>query len=354
MPFERPSLAGLVDRAQTDIESRLPGADPRLRRTLLHILARVQAGGIHGLYGYLDWMARQVMPDTAETGHLERWASIWGLSRKGASSATGTIEFSGADGATVPTGTVLQRGDGVEYVTTADGTITSGLADVTATASEPGAAGLADEDVSLSLVSPIAGVLGQAAVGAGGLTGGADAEDDASLRARLLDRLRQPPHGGAERDYAAWALEVPGVTRAWVSRLEEAVGTVHVRFAMDDDAHPDGIPVQGDVDIVQAYIDERRPVTAEVIVVAPKATPLDMQIRLTPNDVAVQAAVTAELTDLLHRVAAPGGTLLISHIREAISIAAGEIDHTLIAPTGDVTPNSGHITTLGAITWVGE
>jgi uncharacterized phage protein gp47/JayE len=43
--------------------------------------------------------------------------------------------------------------------------------------------------------------------------------------------------------------------------------------------------------------------------------------------------------------------LLLSHINEAISIAAGEIDHHLIAPTADVTFGPTEMGTRGAVAW---
>ena len=68
---------------------------------------------------------------------------------------------------------------------------------------------------------------------AGGLAAGSDAETDESLRARVLRRIQKPPQGGAGYDYVAWALEVPGVTRAWVYPAEMGLGTVTVRFVRD-------------------------------------------------------------------------------------------------------------------------
>ena len=63
-------------------------------------------------------------------------------------------------------------------------------------------------------------------------------------------------------------------------------------------------------------------------------------------------AIEAELEALIRREAVPGGTILISRIREAISIAAGEVDHRLDAPAADVTHTSGEIVTFGVLTWV--
>ncbi len=350
MPFSRPDIQTLIDRLAGDIESRLPGTDARRRRSVLAALARAQAGAAHGLHGHLDWLARQLMPDTAETDHLERWASIWGVSRKPAAPAAGTVTFTGTDGSTIPAGTALARADGAEYTTDAAATIAAGVASVAVTATVPGAAGNAAAGTQLSLTAPVTGVQGQATVDAPGLAGGADTEDDASLRARLLARIREAPHGGNANDYVQWALEVPGVTRAWVYPQELGPGTVTVRFVADDD--PAGpIPSQTLVDGVAAHIDALRPVTAAVTVVAPVDVPINPTIRLTPNDPAVQAAVQAELEDMLRREAVPGGTILLSHINEAISIAAGETDHALVSPTADVTHATGELAVLGTITW---
>ena len=221
---------------------------------------------------------------------------------------------------------------------------------VLVTALVAGDAGNADAATPVTLVSPIAGVVSDAVVAALGIAAGADAETDASLRARVLARIQAPPHGGNADDYEQWALAVPGVTRAWVFPLANGAGTVIVRFMMDD-TYEDGIPEVLDVAAVQEAIDAVRPVTALVTVAAPVAVPLAFDIRLTPDTAAIRAAVEAELSDLIFREAVPGGTLLISHIREAISIAAGEVDHTLLTPDADQTVTAAQINTLGTLTW---
>lgn len=350
MPFQRPTLVGIDARIAADIESRLPGADARLRRSVLAVLHRALAGAVHGLYGYLGWLARQLMPDTAEAAHLERWASIWHIGRRLAVAATGNATVTGADGAVIPAGARLQRGDGAIYRITAPGRIASGGATVTVTAETPGAGGNSSGATALAFVSPLAGVQAAATVAADGLGGGADTESDAALRARLLDRIRRPPHGGAEHDYRAWALAVPSVSRAWVYPSELGLSTVTVRV-MADTVTESVIPGSATVAVVKDYIDARRPVTADVTVVAPVAAPLDVTASVTPESEAVKAAVTASLADLIRREAEPGGTLLVSHIREAISAAAGEHDHNLVAPATDVTHATGHIATMGRITW---
>lgn len=348
MPFERPNLSELISRAVADIESRLDGADATLRRALLNILAKMQAGSVHGLYGYLEWIALQGMPDTAEVEQLERWASIWGKKRKASSKSSGLVTFTGSDGSEIPLGTLLKRADGFEYATTAEGVVADGTVEVTIEAVEAGADFNAPENTQLKLPSPVSGV--QSTAVSGELAGGADTENDDDLRSRLLTRIRQAPHGGADFDYVEWALEVSGVTRAWAYPRELGAGTVTVRF-MTDDLTADGIPAAESVTAVQSYIDNVRPVTADVTVVAPVAVAMNPVINLNPNNAAVQAAVEAELSDLLKREAIPGATILVSHLREAISIAMGETDHVLVSPATDVDHSTGQIPVLGTITW---
>lgn len=341
--FNRPPLTALVKGLRDDMLSRVDGE--LLRRADAEVNSRVFAGAVHGLYGYADWIARQVIWDTCDDDTLERWASMWlQVPRKPAASATGSVTFVVAAGATVPSGTVLQGFDGVQYLTTAD----SAASAAPVIAALPGASGNRAAGQSLSLVSPVAGVQTQAM--ASEISGGADVESIDALRARLIARVQTPPDGGSATDYKAWALEVPGVTRAWVAPLEQGAGTVVVRFVRDNDATI--IPDAAEVAAVQAYIDSVRPATAELYVVAPVADPIAFQITLTPNTLAVRAAVEAELRDLITREAAPSVTMLISHIREAVSSAAGETDSVVTSPAANIVPATGHMPTFGSIAWL--
>lgn len=351
MPFERPTLTELINRAETDLQSRMPNqSGGLLRRSVLAVIARVHAGIAHGLYGFLHWMSLQIFPDTSESEWLERQASLFGITRTPASAATGTVTFTGSNGSTIPAGTVLLRSDGAEFATDSEGEVASGSVDVAVTASDAGADGNTDEGITLTLASPLSGVDSEATVATDGIAGGTDDEPDDDLRARLLQRMRNTPQGGAESDYERWALEVSGVTRAWVYPEHLGPGTVGVTFVMDNQEGTI-IPGSGTVDDVQAYIDERRPVTADVTVFAPAAVPLDFTIDPSPDTASVRLAIENELRDMLIRDAEPGGTILLSRIREAISISAGEENHDLVSPAADVTHSTGEIAVMGTITW---
>jgi uncharacterized phage protein gp47/JayE len=358
MPYFRPSLSTLIERAIADIDSRLPGADARVRRSNLNVLARVNAGAAHGLYGYLAWLARQILPDTADAEILDRHAAIWLPSgRLPAAYATGSITLSGTPGTLIPPWTVFKRADGAAFFTDVEARIGVAPPSVTlaVTAELAGPDGNTEAGRTLTLDAPRIGLAAQATVDADGIGGGAAIESDDCLRTRLIARIQNPPMGGSAADYVTWGLEVPGVTRVWVYPLAQGAGTVVVRFVRDNDA--DRIPDAGEVAAVQAHINAARPVTADVWVVAPVPFPVDFIIHLVPNTPSVRAAVEAELRDLLRREAEPEGgnhegRILISHVREAISLAAGEIDHTLVSPLENIAPPLGQIAVFGSITWV--
>lgn len=348
MSFVRPTLSALITRVRGDIQSRLKGADAALRHAVLKVLGAVVAGVASSLYGYLDWLARQLMPDTAEAEYLARWAAIWGKDRKAATAATATATATGTNDAVILAGTEAQRVDGAVYTVLEDVTIAAGTASLSIAAAEAGTAGSLEIGTTLTLSSAIAGV--NATITVTSAVAGTEEEIDASLLARLLDRIRTPPQGGAAHDYVTWALEQAGVTRAWAWGGWMGVGTVGLTFVMDD--RDDIIPLEADVTAVQAALDLLRPVTATLYVFAPTPNSIEFQLRISPDTSEIRTAVEAELADFFAREAEPGGTLYLSRISEAISLAEGEFQHTIVAPGGDPTSAAYELPQLGTVTWL--
>lgn len=350
--FTRPTFQQILDSVNSDINSRLSGTDSLLRYSVLNVVAFVVAGIAYGLYGFINWISLQVFPDTADSEQLRRWASIWGVTPLPATAASGYITVTGTpDGTDIPIGTVFRRSDGVLFTSDVDVTIASGTAAVHVVANTQAANTDTDATSTMTFVSPITNVNSSGVVDANGLTGGADEESDESLESRLLNRIQNPPQGGDANDYIQWALAISGVTRAWCYPLELGIGTVTVRFMMDN-TYSNGIPHAGDVTTVQNALDILRPVTADLTVVAPVAAPINFTIHLNVSDTAaIRAAVLASLQEMIQRDATPGGTIYISRINEAISVATGEFDHVLTAPAANVTNTTGNIATMGTITW---
>lgn len=347
MTFQRPTLDELTIQTEREIETRL-GLGPLLPRSVLSVLARVMGGLTHSSQGFVAWVVQQILPDSADGEFLERHASLRGLVRKPAQFARCTVDVTGTDGAVVPEGARFQRADGAAYLTTAQGTIADGAASVAAIAELPGTAANAPFGTLVTLTNPAAGVDGQAALGV--VTGGEDQEEDAALRARVLEAWRRPPGAGTEADYERWALEVAGITRAFAYGRTPTLGQVTVYVAAD--GNEDGpAPTAAQLEGVRDLIETRRPVAARITVAAPTVTALAFSIELTPNTAAVRAEVELALADLLRREGRPGSTIRLSQIDEAISAAGGERWHRLTVPSADVAVAADEVLTVGAVTW---
>lgn len=349
MPWDRPTLKQLNERIARDFSAHLLDGKSLLTRSVLGVLAKVWAGCCHLLYGFLSWVFLQVFIFSCEGFFLGLWGRVLGIPIKDAASAEGLALFSGNPGAEIETGTIMQSAAGVQYVATATARATAaGRITVPARAVQEGSAGNLAAGTALTLVSPLPGIVSKGAAGPDGFWGGVDMEQEEAYRSRLLDRLRRPPRGGAKHDYEAWAREVPGVTRAWCYPLGLGIGTVSLTFVCDD--MPDIIPSPIMVARVQAHIDALRPASVKDFeAFAPDALSLVVDVRITPDTDAVRDAVRRELRDLMRRVAAPDTVIRLTHIAEAVSIAAGVDDHRLLAPDGDITVPQGYFPILSDV-----
>lgn len=347
MPFEIPTLPALVQRAGEDLARA--GVDGVLRRSDSAVLARVMAGGAFGLYGLLAWQSKQILPDSCDEDMLARWAGLKDVPRKSATPAQGAIEATGADGVFVPAGMLWQTRAGVQVRVTQD-TLLSGATRVPVEAVVPGAAGNLVAGTQLVAISPAPGVIDRAVVEASGLGGGTDLELLERWRRRVVRAFRIQPHGGDPDDYVTWATEVPGITRAWVRRAWLGPGTVGVFVVRDDDDNI--VPDAAELAAVLAHIQSKRPVTAEIHVLAPTLLPVNYQIQLFPDGDALRGKVDEALRELHMAEADLGTRLYRTHVAAAISTVPGETDHKLLSPAADVVPQPQELPVFGGLTWV--
>lgn len=347
MPFERDTIQTIVTRIEKGIEARLFGKIALLRNAVLRILARVFAGAIHGNYGYLEWIIKQLFVVTAEEWFLINVHGVmWGITRRPGSFATGTVIFTGTNGTVIPADTRLQNEDGVEYGTLAIGTITGGVASIEVQAVEDGEDGnfvrpSPPDPIYLQMISPIVGVDDQVQVD-GDITGGEDVEDIEVYRARILQRIRSTPAGGTAADYVRWATAYPGVERAWCYPLADGPGTVTTVITASG---TDPVPSTTLLNEVAAYVADLKPVTADHTVASitnfshnPGKLQLSFVIELYEDTSGpeYQGIIEDNLRTLFlpHK---PGTTLPISQIRAAIS-NSGVTDYKITAMGADGWP----------------
>ncbi|MFA7399231.1 MAG: baseplate J/gp47 family protein [Sideroxydans sp.] len=248
--------------------------------------ANATASAIEGLYQHQQWIARQILPDTADSDFLERHAMLRGITRKPAAAATGAIQFTGLVGTVVPLATEAKTNGAITFVTTAEGIIgIGGTVSIAAQASVAGLSGNQPAATPLVLVGAPAGIQSNASIAT--MTGGVDIESDASLLARLLIDIRLPPAGGAPHDYDAWALEVPGVVDAYIFTQRRAANSIDVVIEAEG-----GAPSAQLILDVAAHIESVRPCCADVLVMAPTFVPVDITAVLALSGITLVDATT--------------------------------------------------------------
>lgn len=329
MAWNRPAISTIYSRIINGIESRLTGGVALLRRSVLRILAKVFAGEIHMNYGYIQFISQQILVDSAEGSYLDRHALIWGVDRKSGKFSSGQVRFAGVNSTLIPAGTQIQDDDGIEYLTMLDVTISGGYADVLVQAAEVGAGSDQLSGAVLHMISPQSGVDDEATTSSGGITGGQDPETDEALRSRILQRIQEPPMGGAKHDYVRWALEVDGVDKAWAFAPEDepvvSAGIARVVFTEVGGPTPtsplyvdDGSGKDNGTGLVFQHIDLLKPVTADLQVYPIHVRSIDMDISITPYNTDLRTAVQDNVRQALEELAAPGQNFLISQLRDAI------------------------------------
>jgi uncharacterized phage protein gp47/JayE len=359
MPWVTPTLRKVREMVRDDVAASLYGSTV-LPNGNLRIMGDANAGLAHHVLRFIEWLARQLMPDLAETEWLDRHADIWLVGpdgsggRKMATYAAGIVELSGTvGGVVIPAGSRLES-LAIFYETTEEiVTLPDAVGIPTPVrALDPGAIGNMEAGETMSLMAPPEGANGTAVVAT--MIGGTDTETDDDLRMRVLQRIRQPPQGGAAHDYVRWALAVPGVTRAWCAPLEMGIGTVTVRVLFDVlRADDDGWPRQEDLETVEAYIDTQRPVAVKDFwVLAPVKQFVDVKIsNLVPDNTEIRSAVEDSLHEMFYRFAAPGQTIFATWKAQAVMNTAGVISFDLLDWQDDTMQSPGHMGVLHDIVY---
>ena len=375
MPFPYDSEEALVEQARTDMEAALVRVSEAqglaltsaaIRRSvrephgMLNQICVMFGAGLYSAHQHHRWSGDQLIADTAEYENLTLHAASYDIIPRPATKAVGLVSFAGAEGTTIPAGLLLRGAGNLLYevgsvsVIGADGTATA-----TVTALVAGESGNLPAGYAMTLVSPLGGLdQQQATVDSDGIVGGAGEESPTSLLDRYLTRKREVPQGGAAHDYPAWVQNEFSAAKVKTIALQGtcrdiAVGVV---VAMGTADGPRG-PSPAEIDAISRYLgringpDGKRPVTADVEVIAAEIKPLALRIEITPDAAGTRTAVTAAFAAFMAREANIGERLAFSRLSEALSAAAGEYRHVLIEPGRDVLPLQTTLLVPGPITW---
>ncbi|WP_175892396.1 baseplate J/gp47 family protein [Burkholderia cepacia] len=334
MPAPTLLAADIRDTLLRDIQNLQPEADVGSDSDYF-VRASAVGSAVEGLYQHQLWVAKQIFPDTADDDYVILHARLRGIYRKAARASSGSGVVTGAVGTDVASGLSAKYQDGTVYTTTTGGQIgADGTLAVDIVAAVAGAAGDRAAGDKLTITVPPANV--NAAVTIVSMTNGTDIETIASLLARLLQKIRRPPAGGNRYDYWQWAMEVEGVSAAYVYPLRRGPGTVDIVIASSTGAPSDDV-----VAATQAHIDDLRPVTAKnSLVLKPTIVWYDVVAQVALTGISFPDAQVAVFKALMayDGTIAPGDKIVKSRIEAVITDVSGVADRLVETPVANIVP----------------
>lgn len=309
------------------------------------------AAQVQALECQTEWTLEQSFPQTAQGEYLDRHAAMRGITRQPAARAAGTLRFyteePAADTLTIPAGSVCMTEDAVRFQTTETAVLKAGeqTADAAAEAMEPGTAGnAAAETVTLLTECPV-GIAG--CVNVEPFSGGSGAEDDETLRARVLESYQRLPNGANAAFYEEQALRHEGVAAAQAVGRARGIGTVDVYIAALS-----GAPDAALIEEVQADLQAKREIAVDVQVLSPSVEKVDVTVELDAGESdfsavkeAVSRAAAAWFTGRLL-----GKPVLLAELGRLIFSVDGVKNYHILAPTADTPGSAAVLPALGTLT----
>ena len=297
---------------------------------------------------------------------------------------TATVGNSFSTDVTLPAGSVITVTDagawqGLKYITTVPTIITAaiGTADVPVQAELIGSGYILAAPKGARVEDPPAGVIAACIMNAT-TSGGTEDEPVEEYRTRILDKIADPPEGGAIADWKEWArgIYTQNVDNVWVYGPGAVVpasfdvsgyvpaGTVGILYSLDGSGAakiPSGANVTAMTNYLLAHPD--RPVTALPKAFAPTDNNVPMTLRMhatsgatggaeiTALEASVRVALASMLIDRLGGLATPGATsaevVKNSWIHDAIATVGGIDWHEITSLDG----GSGSIGILTTNSW---
>jgi hypothetical protein len=345
----------MLDRVYANYVSLFKPLDKTPRQSLLKVFSTIDAGIYHQLLGDLDFLSRQIFPDTAEGEFLrEHWSScVTPLYGQG---AIGEVLVTGTPGKSVPSGIVFQAASGEKYYTEKAYAIGSAGSVIVSVKSEGTGliTNLAPESELEIASSILQGIDSKAKVTESGITGGAESETDEEYLTRVLLALRNPTRYGKKDDFAAWAMDASvEVTSAWEFKNFGVFGALLIPVINGNQF--DGVSAVGNIPEIVSHINEVAPPVL-FTVRNPEIVNVNPSISLLPQEDTQQNRELAEsrMKTYLHMTAKPGALTTAGALKTAVIDGVAITDATVKiggSVIGTVPTTILQYPYIGVITW---
>ena len=342
------TILDIKNRVYNDLVTSFRNAITPLKKSVFEIFSYTIASTANLLYIYLDRVLNDSFLTTCTQQRvLNYFAALKNLKIKEATFSEGTARFTGVDGSIIPIGTIVIYNE-YEFITIAEGTISSNFVDLICNSVEKGTLYNTLENISLVLANPIIGVANEV-FSTTGFTGAIDEETIESLRTRTKQKFASPTNIDNKYFYKSTALELSNVKAAFVSSLKNGTGTTGITILTYSN---NGLPIQADIDEVeQYYIDQKAvPTYAEFEYFIPSRILQDFTIQLVINDETNQKRVEQLIRDFLYLFVEPKTTFYFSNLNALLQSNGARMNLPLTTDTIVLADNE--VIDVGTITWM--
>ena len=304
------------------------------------------------IYSEMENIYNQRILSTATGDNLTAVCKdFFGVNRKTATQSVGTVRFSGTNGTVVSSGTIISTDNGLQYITTATGTVASGYVDIEAKSVNSGFANNVAIGTVTKLVSTISGITTVSNITA--MDSGTDIEEDEDLRERTYEKINTPITSENPNQYKIWAKEVSGIDDAYP--LEAWNGPLSIKiFCIDSTKKP---CTQGICDNAYTYVMSKKPVGATPTFVPGNKVDVTVVSKITLQNRYVLASVKAEIESriatYLQSIAFKQLTISYAQISGIISNTPGVFEVQTLTVNGGIVPitiNEGDVGVFNTLT----
>jgi uncharacterized phage protein gp47/JayE len=254
MAYENKTIEEVRDLILNAIKSKFNLVFRLLPKSFMKVIAAVFAGVFIICYKQIGWLFLQLFPETASwrsvniLGFRVRPLIKWGILIGVGEPKTGSQWRGKMNVGVVNAGGVLAAGiqlksdiTGKLYITESGVPLEGEAVQAPIISTENGSAGNLEAGDALIFASSL-GNVGRTATVSEVTAYAEDDETETSYRARIINRFRSPPQGGALADYRIWASDVPGVLNVYPYKDTATATGVIIYVSGAPAQFPDRIP----------------------------------------------------------------------------------------------------------------
>lgn len=262
---------------------------PLYEGTFVYTLLSTLATAIEREYVIKDEEHKQIFIEDGYDEFLDKRVAEFGYTRKQGSNSSGVLTFIAPQGHIIPADLKVYC-NGVEFELETTATVgADGECDINASSVDFGyntnikaGSDFTSEDKTIVRI-----------FNKNNFVGGLDRENDEDLRTRFFYTQAHKPTSGNIYHYEKWAMDIDGVTKVKVKPLWNGNGTVKVIVSGKNGALEDDI-----LNNVRDYINEKKPIGANVTIATMNKMPINININCTLIDKISKDVLKQKISDI--------------------------------------------------------